>query len=512
KEIFRSLAKLRSLVTIENKLITDLDTHIQVFREFIGTRDAKNLQQDIILVSLRINTLESRLVHAKTAMIAVTDDAHVTHPIHAFHMLKRYVKFWKTLTDDIDSIIVQDLHTFLTKYDDQLPDESDFSGACLAILRLQLTYEISTRDMADGKFIQKTKPDIPPSGMSVDDCYLIGYEAYKANDTHYCVKWMEEGLRRYKEGYSIMPWESSSEIAMLQLKTECLYKADMFNKAWSHFQELSMLDPKNDYVLKNRTTFEAIANTTNNETERLYPPRTVKFKDFNDCCNGKVNHKGNSGLVCYLKHYPTLGFRAFGEEVLHIHPRLVLIHGVIDDHEIDQLKSVAVPKLRASTTSTKSKGSRITPSRVSNTAWLEETDDNILLPRISRRLEAITGLNTENAEPYQLVNYGIGGHFIPHMDVNNANDTIKARVATLLIYLTDVQYGGSTVFDVLGVKVDARKGDAAFWFNLKKSGEFDKDSGHGSCPVLLGEKWIINKWFNYYDQFSKRKCGMSEDE
>ena len=30
---------------------------------------------------------------------------------------------------------------------------------------------------------------------------------------------------------------------------------------------------------------------------------------------------------------------------------------------------------------------------------------------------------------------------------------------------------------------------AAFWYNAKPSGEFDKNTQHAGCPVLLGEKW-----------------------
>ncbi|XP_070552370.1 prolyl 4-hydroxylase subunit alpha-1-like isoform X1 [Ptychodera flava] len=153
----------------------------------------------------------------------------------------------------------------------------------------------------------------------------------------------------------------------------------------------------------------------------------------------------------------------------------------------------------------------IIPDRVSNTAWISEGDFNgKLLPRITKRLELATGLSAYGAEPYQVLNYGIGGHYKPHLDCP-PNFKLQ-RVATMLIYLSDVEYGGGTVFVKHGVRAEPKKGDATFWFNLNKAGETDLSTKHAGCPVLLGEKWVVNKWFNYHEQFSTRKCGLSPDE
>ena len=59
----------------------------------------------------------------------------------------------------------------------------------------------------------------------------------------------------------------------------------------------------------------------------------------------------------------------------------------------------------------------------------------------------VTGLNTEDDdafEPIQVVNYGAGGHYEPHVDYfgsmveTNQGD----RVATMLYYLSDDIIGG----------------------------------------------------------------------
>ena len=53
--------------------------------------------------------------------------------------------------------------------------------------------------------------------------------------------------------------------------------------------------------------------------------------------------------------------------------------------------------------------------RISKSAWLKDEEDPAV-ERISRRVEDMTGLTTKTAEELQVVNYGIGGHYVPHFD------------------------------------------------------------------------------------------------
>ena len=80
------------------------------------------------------------------------------------------------------------------------------------------------------------------------------------------------------------------------------------------------------------------------------------------------------------------------------------------------------------------------------------------------------------------------------------------RLATLMGYLSDVPLGGGTAFPNAGLHVRAEKGSVVFWWNLLTSGIFDVQTVHGGCPVLVGSKWITNKWIRWKYQELKVRC------
>ncbi len=63
-----------------------------------------------------------------------------------------------------------------------------------------------------------------------------------------------------------------------------------------------------------------------------------------------------------------------------------------------------------------------------------------------------------------------------------------------------------------GITVFPEKGSAVWWYNLRRSDRPDYFTQHAACPVLLGHKWIGNKWVGYHAQWDGRKCALDEAE
>ncbi|AQK62266.1 putative prolyl 4-hydroxylase 12 [Zea mays] len=140
-----------------------------------------------------------------------------------------------------------------------------------------------------------------------------------------------------------------------------------------------------------------------------------------------------------------------------------------------------------------------------------------IVSAIEKRVAAWTFLPEENAESLQVLRYETGQKYDAHFDYFHDRNNLKLggqRVATVLMYLTDVNKGGETVFPNAegshlqykdetwsecsrsGLAVKPKKGDALLFFNLHVNATADTGSLHGSCPVIEGEKWSATKWIH----------------
>ena len=133
---------------------------------------------------------------------------------------------------------------------------------------------------------------------------------------------------------------------------------------------------------------------------------------------------------------------------------------------------------------------------------------------IEARIAAHTHIPATHGEGLQVLHYAPGEQYEPHFDSFHEDFNQRnggQRIATLLMYLSDVEEGGETVFPAstdkpgagraglaecarAGVAVPPREGDALLFYSLAPDGRPDPKSLHGGCPVLRGDKWSATKW------------------
>jgi prolyl 4-hydroxylase len=181
-------------------------------------------------------------------------------------------------------------------------------------------------------------------------------------------------------------------------------------------------------------------------------------------------------------------------------PHIVVFGNVLSDDECDALIAAAKPRLnRSLTVETKTGGEELNADRTSNGMFFRR-DENEVVATLEKRLAALANWPIENGEGLQILHYRPGTEYKPHYDyfdpIEPGTPTILKRggqrVATIIVYLSEPEKGGGTIFPDVQLEVAPKRGNAVF-FSYDCAHPSSK-SLHGGAPVIAGEKWIATKW------------------
>ncbi|KAI6176956.1 Procollagen-proline 4-dioxygenase [Aphelenchoides bicaudatus] len=509
-DLFTSMADLQRLLQIEKDIP-------QVIDNYIVTENAR-------LDELR------RMVQKYRSK---NSDVHknlesVSNPINAFRMIKRLSETWHSLqrkmrSDRTDEFLQNISFSGKTAF----PEEEDLSGAVVGLLRLQDTYRLDTKELANG-IVGKKKTS---KALTAGDCFEIGRLSYNNEDYYHTLLWMQEAMEKSKTEDP----PTATEVSILEYLAFALYKQGNVKRALLATDRLYELNPRHPRAKGNIKWYEdqlTDEGVKKADFRRFVPSITNKRPNdnlenqerdiFEALCRNEVpvSVKATSQLYCYLKRdRPFLIIAPFKVEIMRFNPLAVLFRDVINDDEIKVIQQLASPKLARATVQNSVTGLLETASyRISKSAWLKGTDHEVVA-RVNARMDLMTNLEMETAEELQIANYGIGGHYDPHFDFARKEET-KAfsdlgtgnRIATVLFYMSQPEEGGGTAFTELKTTVMPSKNDALFWYNLLRSGEGDLRTRHAACPVLTGIKWVSNKWIHELAQEFRRPCGLKPSE
>lgn len=205
-------------------------------------------------------------------------------------------------------------------------------------------------------------------------------------------------------------------------------------------------------------------------------------------------------------------------EILSWEPRAFVYHNFLSKEECEYLINLAKPHMAKSTvvdsTTGKSKDSRV---RTSSGTFLRRGRDKIIR-NIEQRIADFTFIPVEHGEGLQVLHYEEGQKYEPHFDYFLDEFNTKnggQRIATVLMYLSDVEEGGETVFPSAqgnysadpawhnlsecakkGIHVKPKMGDALLFWSMRPDATLDPSSLHGGCPVIKGNKWSSTKWMH----------------
>uniref|UniRef100_A0A674NLF2 procollagen-proline 4-dioxygenase n=1 Tax=Takifugu rubripes TaxID=31033 RepID=A0A674NLF2_TAKRU len=467
------------------------------------------------------------------------------HPVNAFKLMKRLNTEWGDLENLVLSDTTDGFISNLTIQRQHFPTDEDQTGAAKALLRLQDTYRLDANTISTG--------DLPgvkhKSQMTVEDCYELAKIAYSEADYYHTELWMAQALKQLDQGEV----STLDKVTILDYLSYAIYQQGEIPRALELTKRLLELDPEHQRAKGNLKYFEfqlekqrkdAEEETTKEKEEREEPDITEEKKKkkkksqtkstfqliperkkYEMLCRGegiKMTPRRQSRLFCRYydnNHNPKYVLSPVKQQDEWDRPYIVRYIDIISDKEIETVKKLAKPRLRRATVHDPQTGKLTTAQyRVSKSAWLTGYEHPVI-EIINQRIEDLTGLEMDTAEELQVANYGVGGQYEPHFDFGRKDepDAFKElgtgnRIATWLFYMSDVAAGGATVFPDVGAAVWPQKGTAVFWYNLFANGEGDYSTRHAACPVLVGNKWVSNKWIHERGQEWRRPCGLTENE
>lgn len=518
-DFFTSIGQMTDLLYTEKDLVTSLKDYI---------RAEENKLERVKKWAEKLDVL--------TTTAAQDPEGFLGHPVNAFKLMKRLNTEW----GELESLVLKDMSdgfiSNLTIQRQYFPNDDDQTGAAKALLRLQDTYRLDTETIATGNL-----PGMMyKSSLTAEDCFELGKIAYSEADYYHTELWMAQALKQVDKGEE----STLDKVTVLDYLSYSIYQQGELERALELTKKLLKLDPEHqrakgnlkyfEYQLAKQRKAEAERGTNQNDSMQREKrdsdgkkgrtasqlPERQKYEKL---CRGeglKLTPRRQSRMFCrYFNNnrHPRYLLGPVKQEDEWDRPRILRYHDVLSHSEIEKVKELAKPRLRRATISNPITGVLETAHyRISKSAWLAAYEHPVV-DRINQRIEDITGLDVKTAEELQVANYGVGGQYEPHFDFGRKDepDAFKDlgtgnRIATWLFYMSDVTAGGATVFPEVGAAVLPKKGTAVFWYNLFPSGEGDYSTRHAACPVLVGNKWVSNKWIHERGQEFRRPCSLDE--
>ncbi|VDN03309.1 unnamed protein product [Thelazia callipaeda] len=552
-DLFTSIADMELLLETEKELPEILESYIERFEQ-------------------RLDALKQLWKRKKQRVSSKLEDSMrmITNPISAYLFIKEMIEerddIKRLASNDVGDELLNEISEVQAMNNAKNPAMEDLTGASMALLRLQDTYRLDVKEMANGKILNVSISQ----SLTARDCFDIGRAAYSADDHYHTIMWMQEALERLQDE---LPNSTVNVSEILEYLAFSMFKQDNLKRALILTDKLLKISPDHPRAKNNIQWYEDLLAKDGIKADnyrRNIPPinnrrpssglDAAESEMYEALCRNEVpvSVKETSKLYCYYKmDRPFLRLAPFKIEILRFSPLAVLFRGVITDDEVELIQFLAKPKLRRATVQNSVTGELETASyRISKrliimnllkaicsmniyskllkkivsgsksllkylyhqfffiSAWLKD-DEHEIIRRINRRIGLMTNLEQETSEDLQVGNYGIGGHYDPHFDFArkeevNAFQSLNTgnRLATVLFYMTQPESGGATVFTHVRTTVLPSKNDALFWYNLLRSGEGDFRTRHAACPVLTGVKWVSNKWIHERGQEFHRPCGL----
>jgi len=467
------------------------------------------------------------------------DETFLYNPVNVYNMIRHVAVGWAVVEESLDhekkmkkgQLPKRVRRVLARKKRSHIPGAEDLDGIAVGIVRLHDYYKFNTTSFITEGVIEYEDQKYESNGdLTVWDAFKIGVKGANNMILGSGLDIMLSALEKAKsDGVSVPPFVEALDMKVLRnlIKTAKTV----------HDQKLDRWGPRTTTHSVNPTPYDKrLAKKKKFQTVKSMPIKLntegaigtgIETDMYMKLCRNIDLRppKETKELYCKYesKNKPYYMYGPRKVEVVSLSPHIAVLHDFIMESEIKEMKSIAMPILKRSSTVGKSMNGSLSDYRVSEQTWITEEMSPNGASKLTKRIEGFLDLeaeSTEDAELYQVANYGLAGQYDVHYDqIMMTNDPASRmqkrevfnakmgdRMTTLMGYLSDVQLGGNTVFPTVGAFVKPTRGSMVIWWNMDKAGGYDWRTRHGGCPVMVGSKWITNKWIRSNSNMFTRKC------
>ncbi|XP_020811533.1 prolyl 4-hydroxylase subunit alpha-2-like [Drosophila serrata] len=497
KGFARSVINMDELLYLEDFLVLNLEQYIEAL-----SQKANTIRMGIQEMTTRYKErLESGLKPA-------------WNPFNSYSLIRHMQSDWMMWQVYLKKPVGQEQLNYLNSKMQLLPQDIDFQDAAEGIWMIQSVYEMSAFDIASGLLdgVQYN------ASLTARDCLEMGRHLMNQSHWNEAKEWIDTGieaLNRINLQQEMQELVGTSKKELLATMRQVLVKMNDSTAALKAYETALKESPYDAELLQE---FHLA------ETELLTKPVDAQLDDDSSdmyqklsCCSGRCELHPELQLYCLYntKAFPFLRLAPIKTEILSLDPYIVLFHDVVSPKYMHDIRNGSKSYLLPTSTYNPKEGkSRIVSYRTSKSVWLPWDLNNATMG-ITTMLEDATSLDMNKSELFQVMNYGVGGVFKIHLDLllkdeERFNGTAD-RIATGLVYLSEVQQGGGTTFPYLNLTVFPQPGSVLFWYNQDTRGNEDTYTSHAGCPVIVGSKWVMSKWIEDIGQEFRKPCFDLED-
>ncbi|KAL4225630.1 Prolyl 4-hydroxylase subunit alpha-3 [Mactra antiquata] len=380
----------------------------------------------------------------------------VHHPLDAFRFIRNHSIIFNITTTEMlkeihlykqGRIVIESLLKNIT-----IIGVDDLKGIIRGILEIQITYDLTTKDMANGKFGSlKVEP------LSAAECQDIMVVAYLEKRYDTAKEWFNMAVNKMDEEGDRM---TTTPLSLLTRAAEASATTGNYLEAVHWYSEIVAIEPNSRYHKYKLRVSKKMLDEYNNSPNQDQKTLNDLENRFIEGCQGKVPRLLGpvpKRLYCDFDDngHAFLLIQPVRRELISLDPYIVVYHNVLSKKTIMSIREDFKPRV---------------------------------------------------------TNYGIGGQYFIHADYFDDMHQLDNRIATFMLYMSDVEMGGGTNFPYVPEVVYPQMGSAVFWYNLYPNNTSNQLTKHGGCPVAIGDKWIANIWIRLNGNEFTKPCPLDANE